>query len=136
MGTRSIWTFKDTFGTAPVHVFVHYDGYPLGAADYLRQTLESGKTWNLPRYEADEFAAGFIASIKTGGGNVRCASRRTSYADVEFGYTVTNRMDTKDLQVVVTSTDFWGDKPKETRLWSGSIHEFEAWARAYDEAYA
>jgi hypothetical protein len=123
MGTRAIYTFKG-FGETH-HVFVHYDGYPTGAAIKFRQTLESGKIWELPRYEPDEFAAGFVASIKDHGGNVRLSRTRTGFCDVEYGYTV--EPDAKIpslLKLTVTSTDFWDRKKKETKLWSGPLVDF------------
>lgn len=127
MGTRAIYTFKG-FGEV-YHVFVHYDGYPAGAADYFRQTLEGGKIWDLPRYEPDEFAAGFVASIKDKGGNVRLASKRTSYCDVEYGYTVEPDKDfPKLLRLKVHATNFYGARPKETKMWEGPLHDFVAMA--------
>lgn len=134
MGTRSIWTFKDTFQTPPVHVYVHYDGYPTGAAGYLEKTLESGRVWPLPRYEADEFAAGFVAAIKSGGGNVRIANRRAAQADVAYGYTVFNKGEV--LRITVSETDFWGARPKEKKLWEGPVHELRTWAEEHESRYA
>jgi hypothetical protein len=125
MSTRAIYTFKG-FGEAH-HVFVHHDGYPRGAAGYFGQTLEGGKIWGLPRYEPDEFAAGFVASVKDGGGNVRLASGRRAFGDVEYGYTVEPDKDCPSvLRLTVHACDFWGDKPKETELWSGDLWEFVA----------
>jgi hypothetical protein len=123
MGTRAIYTFKG-FGEAH-HVFVHYDGYPAGAASYFGSTLEGGKVWALPRYEPDEFAAGFVASVKDRGGNVRLAPNRRAFADVGYGYTVEpDKAIPSLLRLTVTACDFWGDKPKETKLWSGPLVEF------------
>jgi hypothetical protein len=125
MGTRAIYTFKG-FGES-YHVFVHYDGYPEGAADYFRRTLEEGKVWTLPRYEPDEFAAGFVASIKDKGGNVRLASSRTGAVDVEYGYTVEpDKAIPSLLRLTVTACDFWDGKRKETKLWTGPLVEFVA----------
>lgn len=60
MSTRAVYSFKDSDGT--YHVYKHHDGYPTGAAQWLAraQTL----AWQLPRYEADEFAAAFVAANK------------------------------------------------------------------------
>lgn len=69
MSTRGVFVFADAV-TATVRdkqaycVYVHHDTYPEGGATYLAACLQGGWTWPLPRYEADEFAAGFVASIK------------------------------------------------------------------------
>ena len=106
MSTRAIYTFKG-FGEEH-HVFVHYDGYPTGAAKYFGQTLDGGKVWALPRYEPDEFAAGFVASVKDRGGNVRLAPKRRAFADVAYGYTVEPDKAIRSLlRVTVTACNFY-----------------------------
>ena len=123
MSTRGIYTFKGV-GQA-FHVFVHYDNYPSGAADYFRKTLTSNKVFALPRYEPDEFASGFIATIKEVSGNVRLSPTRRSYSDVEYGYTVEpDKTDPQLLRLTACRTNYWGIKTKETRLWTGSLIDF------------
>jgi hypothetical protein len=60
MSTRAVYTFSDSDGT--YHVYKHSDGYPTGAAQAIEATLECA--WTLPRFEADEFAAAFVAANK------------------------------------------------------------------------
>jgi hypothetical protein len=120
MGTRAIYTFEDA--TDERHIFVHYDGYPTGAATYFKQWLDAGVTWTIPRFEADEAAAGFVAAIKTGAGNVRIAGARFSYSDVEFGYRLFMRGDA--LHVQCATTDYWGDAPAEHIIFDGPMAEF------------
>ena len=60
MGTRAIYTFKD--GTDTFHVYKHWDNYPSGAAGFIEAAL--GYAFELPRFEADEFACAFIAANK------------------------------------------------------------------------
>lgn len=125
MGTRAIYTFKG-FGESH-HVYIHYDGYPEGAAGYFKNALESLKVWTLPRYEPDEFAAGFVAANKSAAGNVRLAKSRTSACDVEYGYTVEpDKRIPSLLKLTVTSCDFWESTNKETKLWSGPLVDFIA----------
>lgn len=129
MGTRGIYTFAE--GRTQHHVYSHWDNYPSGAAGKLKATIESGKVWFLPRFEADEFAAGFIAANKEEGGNYRLSKTRHSACDVEYGYKIWVDKKTNQLKVKVTSTDFW-DKPKETQLFEGPIEEFYTWAEGYE----
>ena len=62
MSTRALYTFRSGDGSEEHHVYVHSDGYPTGAADKIVSALEYA--WPLPRYEADEFAAAFVAANK------------------------------------------------------------------------
>tara|TARA_R100000951_G_scaffold109149_1_gene105963 strand:- start:97 stop:522 length:426 start_codon:yes stop_codon:yes gene_type:complete len=73
MGTRAIYIFEDEH--EEVHVYKHYDNYPLGAVDFIENAKEYA--WELPRFEADEFAAAFVAANKNRkGGEVRLVNAR------------------------------------------------------------
>lgn len=61
MSTRALFTFKDE--TAAFNVYKHYDGNPSGAARVIRHAIDYF-AWPLPRFEADEFAAAFVAAGK------------------------------------------------------------------------
>ena len=68
MGTRAVYFFEDDDGM--YGVYKHYDGYPQGAADFIENAKEYA--WPFPRFEADEFAAAFVAANKAKkGGEVR-----------------------------------------------------------------
>jgi|TARA_R100001460_G_scaffold47848_2_gene85699 hypothetical protein len=68
MGTRAIYIFEDE--NEEVWAYKHYDNYPRGAADFIENAKEFA--WELPRFEADEFAAAFVAANKNRrGGEVR-----------------------------------------------------------------
>jgi len=68
MATRAIYRFKDEDET--LQVYKHWDGYPKGANLAIQNAIEYA--WALPRFEADDFAAAFVAANKTKeGGDVR-----------------------------------------------------------------
>ena len=77
MSTRAMYQFQDSPNEPTFTVYKHFDGYPEGAAGFFAGTL--GHAWPLPRFEADDFAAAFIAANKTApgrlpgdcGGNIR-----------------------------------------------------------------
>lgn len=121
MGTRAIISFTEK-GEAH-HIYKHFDGYPSGVIECFKALFERGLCWNLPRYEADEMAAGFVAAAKDGQGNVRLARSRTQASDVEFGYKVYQDK-TGLLRMRVTSCDFWDGGRKESLIWSGSMVVF------------
>lgn len=123
MATRAIVTFKDNYGST-FHVYKHYDGYPTGMAEVFAELGNSGKCWSLPRFEADEFAAGFIAVAKKDQGGVRLSPTRTHAADVAYGYTVYQKKGELVPRVKVTSPDFWDGGRKETTLWDGPLTGF------------
>ena len=80
MSTRAMYEFKDAGGKRIV--YVHHDGYPTGAADKFERTLKSNLAWALPRFEADEFAAAFVAANKTGVGSVRLLAGPQEATDI------------------------------------------------------
>ena len=99
MGTRCLFIFKQNIHAKEAHgVYVHYDGYPSGAADYLEDTFKSGNTWTVirpngccSRWEADEFASGFVATLKPkfkNGGGVRLVNLPHNIGDLEYQYTI------------------------------------------------
>ena len=64
MSTRALYTFKGESAKDSWNVYKHHDGYPVGAAQVLQNTLDH-YAWQLPRYEPDEFAAAFCAAGKS-----------------------------------------------------------------------
>jgi len=79
MGTRAIYIFEDEHDHVgrpdEVYVYKHYDNYPEGAVDFIEEAKEFA--WELPRFEADEFAASFVAANKDRrGGGVRLVNAR------------------------------------------------------------
>lgn len=73
MSTRACYVFSDK--AQPIKTFVghvvykHHDGYPSGAVEHLVKTLPF--SWPFPRFEADEFAAAFVAANKADAGGMR-----------------------------------------------------------------
>ena len=122
MGTRGVYTFKEKGQTH--HVYSHWSNAPKGAAEKFQKALNSQLCWPLPRFEADEFTAGFIAANKDKPGNFRLLKGRASAVDVEYGYTIWPDPKTHQLMLQVSATDFWGPKPVERSLWKGLLTNF------------
>jgi hypothetical protein len=88
MGTRTVLTFKDKHNS--FSVYHHYDGYP----EHILPAIEAAKefAWDLPRFEASDFAAAFIAANKQkGGGNIYMTDSYESHSDLEYRYDITSR---------------------------------------------
>ena len=68
MATRGIITFCD--GNECIPVYQHWDCYPSVIVDQLEAAKEYA--WPLPRFEANDFAAAYVAANKPkGGGDIR-----------------------------------------------------------------
>jgi hypothetical protein len=85
MGTRAVITFKDENGKHSV--YQHWDGDP----DNIKTNvmLATGFAWPLPRFEADDFAAAYVAAVKKGGGNIRLTKGPQDHGDLSYSYLVT-----------------------------------------------
>ncbi|MFY7951247.1 MAG: hypothetical protein ACOVT5_01955 [Armatimonadaceae bacterium] len=93
MSTRAVFTFSDPDHKGrPLVVYKHHDGYPSGAVGDLIRARDGGLSWPLPRFEADEFAAAFVASNKAQPGSIRLLGagdwRDLSPGDIEYVYHV------------------------------------------------
>lgn len=87
MGTRAVITFKDESGS--FSVYQHWDGDPDTVLANIGKL--SGVAWELPRFEADEAAAAYVACFKTGPGNIRLLNGLRSWlkVDAQYRYMVT-----------------------------------------------
>lgn len=95
MSTRCVITVKDE--SSEYSIYRHHDGYPdgpHGVLSDLNKVSVSGKVWKLPRFEADDFAAGILAELKTSGGGYRMSDGPQEHSDLEYVYTV--RQDVHD----------------------------------------
>tara|TARA_R100001086_G_scaffold123576_1_gene63680 strand:- start:56 stop:514 length:459 start_codon:yes stop_codon:yes gene_type:complete len=140
MSTRACYTFLDThFGeTRSFHVFKHFDGYPYtqchtgeeaGGLIWIREALTYA--WKLPRFEADEFSASFVAANKTpreserDGGDFRLINTEHPWqfsGDSEYWYVVDKRENVPDLYVEVFEVDWWDAKPNNILIMEGELH--------------
>jgi hypothetical protein len=105
MSTRGLYTFIDSDNTE-FTVFKHWDNYPSGAYGFIQNALTLA--WDLPRFEADECAAAFIAANKKGGGDLRLLSADSTNGDalgIEYHYFI--RAIGDSLEVI--TRDIWNN---------------------------
>jgi len=128
MSTRATYTFVETGGVDQkyYHVYKHHDGYPEGAAKWIAAALDYA--WPLPRYEADELAAAFVAANKDGSGGIRLVADgsknawKNKAADQDFHYEITPFGD--DLYVKVYDTLIpmsQSESEQITLIWEGPL---------------
>jgi hypothetical protein len=115
MGTRAVYTFKDSYNTH--HVYKHYDGYPRGegAGAGALGAIEAAKeyAWDLPRFEASDFSAAFVAANKSqGGGNVYLTDGYEYHSDLEYRYEIEKQDDKLLVKVFKVEGYDDSDNPK------------------------
>ena len=132
MSTRACYTFADDRGE--VHVYKHHDGYPYyaynggeaGGLIWINDAKDFA--WPLPRFEADEFAASFVAANKENGkfsgGGVRLINKEHPWefaSDCEYWYKVIAH--NGELYVTVMSVDWWGEERDQVSVMKGPLDE-------------
>jgi len=134
MSTRAVYTFVDNDGPE-IHVYKHHDGYPEGEHGAICTIGKALKyAWPLPRFEADEFAASFVASAKVadndsspaGGVRLLNGGRDVFPGDIAYHYVVT----TKDGELFIECRYPGNAKNKHTGALRkrGTLAEMKAWA--------
>lgn len=117
MSTRATYEFVDEMDSFTV--YKHYDGYPRCGLAAIANA--QSMAWPLPRFEASDFAAAFVAANKTRGGDVYLTTGKDAHGDTEFHYQV--REDGGTLLVKVWSLHSGGH---DKLVASGSINELLA----------
>jgi hypothetical protein len=122
MGTRAVYTFKD--GDKRFHVYKHWDGYPGGAAFFFMNALPYA--WGGTRFEADEFAAAFIAgNKKEGGGDIYLTKGPNYHGDLEYVYELyQNNLGGIMIKAYHASWDDAKSRTVKTELFKGSLCAF------------
>lgn len=133
MSTRAVYGFvenKDQGGKTH-WIYKHHDGYPEGAASHIVKALPFA--WTLPRFEADEFAAAFVAGNKDshkardsfGGGGIRTTDGPDSHGDIEYVYIVFQSEKNNQLCIKAYKADMWSSI-SENHFFYGRLKDFIA----------
>jgi hypothetical protein len=107
MGTRAVYTFIDKDDRHSV--YKHWDGYPSLACKFIANALPLA--WPLPRFEADEFAAAFVAANKKEAGDVRLTAGPDAHWDISYAYEIScphNRLHVRICKVNYTGPRLQG----------------------------
>jgi hypothetical protein len=121
MSTRAVYTFKD--GSQTFAVYKHHDGYPSGAASFIKEGFK--KSWGEGRFEASELAAAFVAANKEGAGGVYLTKGYRTHGDLSYDYVIRN--DRKGgVTVEAYKYDWIDDQDRRVRFFAGSLESFVA----------
>lgn len=119
MGTRAVYTFIDEDDRHSV--YKHWDGYPTWACRFIANALPLA--WPLPRFEADEFAAAFVAANKKQAGDICLTTGPEVHGDLAYRYEI--RCPDGRLHVRIYSCD--GDQP----IFEGSLEAAQQFASTF-----
>ena len=90
MATRATLTVFDS--QERYDIYRHYDGYPESEHGVLQAIVDAQRlALPLPSFQAGEFAAALIATLKTQPGGVLLTSDARQHGDVAFRYVITER---------------------------------------------
>lgn len=128
MSTRAIYSFID--GTDAYHVYKHHDGYPSWAWKFIAAAAKAA--WPMPRFEADEFAASFVAANKSECGGVRLLHsghwQDIAPADIEYRYEILCIGGKLHVKAYDVSCDYASWTWTETLLCEGTPKAIGVWA--------
>jgi hypothetical protein len=110
MSTRGVYIFSDKMNdTERYAVYKHHDNYPEGDQGAARHLWEGFlKAWSLPRYEADEAAASFVAANKDMCGGVRLMTDPDADHGQEYVYKV---FQAPNGQIILKAFEYGADLP-------------------------
>lgn len=122
MATRAVYTYKDD--KEEFHIYKHFDGKPGLALSFIEKA--KAKSWELPRFQASDAAAAFIAANKEEGGDVYLTTNWKRHGDLDYRYEIErkdHRLHVSMFQVV------WPQQSREDVQYkliaSGTIKELQ-----------
>ena len=129
MGTRAVYTFIDE--EERYSVYKPWDGYPRSACQFLANALPLA--WPLPRFEANEFAAAFVAANKKKAGDIYLTSRPGVHGDLAYTYEIQCQDGHLHVRILTVGYSGPGYRRAEYRkLFEGSLEEAQQFAATFN----
>lgn len=121
MSTRATITVADQHDS--FDLYQHHDGYPDGPHGLVRHIAMARRlAWDLPRFEAGDFAAAIIAVLKDRGGSTYLTKDADAHSDRSFHYRIEPiREDTADRVQLTISRPSWERGRGDVEVFAGSI---------------
>ena len=118
MATRAIYTFAnfEAHDSKPKHIYVHWDGYPEGAAKYFEDMLHFAE---LSEPSDPDLLNQFVYVIEDKGLNAVPQLNRLEAGNLEWGYTLTY---VNPLTIYVTTHII--ENGAERQCWEGTLNQF------------
>ncbi len=123
MSTRATITVADEHNS--FDLYQHHDGYPDGPHGLVRHlAIARHLAWDLPRFEAADFAAAVIAVLKDRGGSTYLTKDADAHGDRSFHYRVEPFRENYATRVMLTiSRPSWGSGKQDVTVFAGEIQE-------------
>ncbi len=123
MSTRATITVSDDNDS--FDIYQHNDGYPEGHHGLVRHVaLAQCLAWDLPRFEAADFAAAIIAILKDRGGSTYLTKDAEAHSDRSFHYRLEPLRDGVATRVQLTITrPSWRETEPDREVFKGSLRE-------------
>jgi hypothetical protein len=133
MSTRATITVadeKDSFD-----IYQHHDGYPDGPFGLVRHIAMARRlAWDLPRFEAADFAAAIIAVLKDRGGSTYLTKEAEAHCDRDFHYRIVAQRENCAARVMLTITRTSYERGRgDVEVFAGEIQEAVAKFNAVSE---
>jgi len=118
MSTRATLTVTDREDS--FDIYRHHDGYPHSPHGVIHDIDEARKlAWPWPRFQADDYAAALIATMKKGAGSVYLTKKAADHADRVYHYDITKGE--RELQVKVL--EYSSRVQDVVPIWEGALSE-------------
>jgi len=106
-------------------IYQHHDGYAEGPHGLVRRIAMAQRlAWDLPRFEAADFAAAIIAVLKDRGGSTYLTARAEDHADRAYHYQIEPLREGVATRVQLTVTQpSWRDGAEGREIFKGSLAE-------------
>ena len=118
MSTRATLSVADDYDS--FDIYRHHDGYPNSPHGVIHDINEARKlAWPWPRFQADDYAAALIATMKKGAGSVYLTKGAAEHADRAFHYDISKGEE--ELQVKVS--EYSSRVHDVVPIWEGALSE-------------
>lgn len=123
MSTRATITVADDRDR--FDLYQHHDGYPDGPHGLVRHlALARRYAWDLPRFEAADFAAAVIAVLKDRGGSTSLTKDADAHTDRSYHYRLEPVRENYSTRVMLTiSRPSWDRSQGDIEVFRGELQE-------------
>lgn len=123
MSTRATITVSDENDS--FDIYQHHDGYPEGPHGLVRHIAMAKRlAWDLPRFEAADFAAAVVAVLKDRGGSTDLTKDADVHGDRDFHYRIAARRENCVTRVLLTITRPSYERGRsDVQVFTGEIRE-------------
>lgn len=137
MSTRATITVADQHDS--FDLYQHHDGYPDGPHGLVRNIAMARRlAWDLPRFEAADFAAAIIAVLKDRGGSTYLTKDADAHGDRSYHYRIepVRENTATRIQLTISRPSFERGK-SDVEIFAGTVQDavakFDAVADATDQ---